>query len=256
VTLSVSDGTITGNAGTGITVAGTATARTFAGTVAALNTYFTTAGSVTYQGVSNATTSRTLTTAVSDGTLSTSATSTINFTAVNDAPVAAVSTVTTIAEDVVSGSNPGTLVSALVTNFTDADSGAVKGMAVTAVDTTNGTWQYSTDAGATWATLTGVSTSAARLLKGDDANYKVRFVPNANYAGTATMTYQAWDQTSGTVGVGSGLLAALSFEGNLSDGSAAGLRTGTWSSASTGSLPSVAATGVGRRKSCRGGSAS
>jgi len=45
-----------------------------------------------------------------------------------------------------------------------------------------------------------VSTSAARLLKGDDDNYKVRFVPNANYNGTATLTYQAWDQTSGTAG--------------------------------------------------------
>ena len=55
-------------------------------------------------------------------------------------------------------------------------------------------------AGATWATLTGVSTTAARLLKGDDANYKVRLVPAANFNGTATLTYLAWDQTSGTAG--------------------------------------------------------
>ncbi|MEI6464536.1 MAG: LamG domain-containing protein, partial [Verrucomicrobiota bacterium] len=91
-TLSVSDGTITGNAGSGITVGGTATARTFEGAVAALNTYFATAGKITYQGAANNTASRTLTIAVSDGSLSSSATSTINFTAVNDAPVAAAST--------------------------------------------------------------------------------------------------------------------------------------------------------------------
>jgi len=95
VTLSVIDGTITGNEGTGITVAGSATARTFAGTVAALNTYFTTAGKITYLGLLNNTTSRTLTTAVSDGALTASTTSTINFTAVNDAPtLTAVRTVT------------------------------------------------------------------------------------------------------------------------------------------------------------------
>ena len=43
----------------------------------------------------------------------------------------ATSTLPTIAEDVADGSNSGALVSALVTNFTDADSGAVKGLAVT-----------------------------------------------------------------------------------------------------------------------------
>jgi hypothetical protein len=121
-------------------------------------------------------------------------------TAVNDAPVAAAGTLTTIGEDIVDGSNPGTLVSSLVTSFTDADSGAVKGLAVTAVDNTLGIWSYSTDAGSTWSPLTGVSTTAARLLKGNDANYKVRFVPNTNANGTATITYLAWDQTSGTAG--------------------------------------------------------
>ena len=107
---------------------------------------------------------------------------------------------TTINEDVVSGSNTGTLVSALIASISDSDGSAVKGMAVTAVDTANGTWFYSTDAGSTWSTLTGVSTSAARLLKGNDSNYKIRFVPTADYNGYATITYLAWDQTSGTPG--------------------------------------------------------
>jgi hypothetical protein len=86
VTLSVTDGIITGNAATGITVGGTATARTFSGAVSDLNTYFTTAGKITYQGAQDNTANRTLTTTVSDGALLASATSTMSFTAVNDAP--------------------------------------------------------------------------------------------------------------------------------------------------------------------------
>ncbi|NDC76125.1 hypothetical protein EBZ70_12830, partial [bacterium] len=87
VTLTVSDGTITGNSGAGVVIGGTATARTFTGTIANLNTYFTTAGKITYLGAANNTADRTLTTTVTDdggGTAST--TSPISFTAVNDAP--------------------------------------------------------------------------------------------------------------------------------------------------------------------------
>ena len=98
VTLTVSDGTITGNAGTGVTVGGTATARTFVGTVNALNAYFTTAGKITYQGAANNTTSRTLTITLSDGMLSSSETATISFTAVNDAPVITANTGLTVLE--------------------------------------------------------------------------------------------------------------------------------------------------------------
>jgi hypothetical protein len=86
VTLSVADGTISGALATGITIGGTATERTFAGTVSDLSTYFTTAGNITYTTEANNTTQRTLTTSVSDGSLSASANSTINITAVNDAP--------------------------------------------------------------------------------------------------------------------------------------------------------------------------
>ena len=87
VTLSVSDGTITGNSGTGVTVGGSATSRTFSGTVNDLNTYFTTSGKITWQTAQDRTTSRTLSTTVSDGSLSNSATSSITVTAVDDAPV-------------------------------------------------------------------------------------------------------------------------------------------------------------------------
>jgi hypothetical protein len=82
-----SDGNTSAQSSGGVTVAGTATARTFSGAVSDLNTYFTTAGSITYTSALNSTAARTLTTSVSDGSLSNSATSTIDVTAVNDAPV-------------------------------------------------------------------------------------------------------------------------------------------------------------------------
>ena len=200
VALSVSRGTLTTTLTDGATVSTGAlgsASLTLSGTPTQLNAALL---ALTYQGTANTTGADTLTVTVSDGTTPVTSTAAITVSAVNDAPVAAASTLTTIAEDVADGINTGTLVSALVTAFTDTDSGAVKGLAVTSVVTTNGTWQYSTNAGSTWTTLTGVSTSAARLLKGDDANYKVRFVPATNFNGTATLTYQAWDQTSGTAG--------------------------------------------------------
>lgn len=117
VTLAVADGTITGNAGTGITVGGTATARTFTGSVANLNTYFTTAGKITYLGALNNTTSRTLTITVSDGSFSTEGTSTINFIPVNDTPTDIALSASTIAENVAANTTVGTL------STTDPDAG-------------------------------------------------------------------------------------------------------------------------------------
>ena len=90
ITLSVADGTISALSSGGITVGGTATARTFTGTISALNTYFTTAGNITYQGALDANGTRTLTIQADDGSSAnnlTSTTTTINITAVNDAPV-------------------------------------------------------------------------------------------------------------------------------------------------------------------------
>ncbi|MDP2678795.1 MAG: DUF4347 domain-containing protein, partial [Rhodoferax sp.] len=86
VTLSVVDGTLTGNAGTGVTLGGSATARTFSGSAADLNTYFTTAGYITYTTAQDNTASRTLTVDVSDGMASSSDTVSISVTPINDAP--------------------------------------------------------------------------------------------------------------------------------------------------------------------------
>ncbi len=104
----------------------------------------------------------------------------------------------------------GTLVSSLVDfaspagqvdNVTDVDSGALLGIAITAADTTNGSWFYSTNNGATWNTL-GAVTNASALLLAADANTRTYFQPNADWNGTlgSAITFRAWDQTSGSNG--------------------------------------------------------
>jgi hypothetical protein len=74
---------------------------------------------------------------------------------------------------------------------------ALEGIAVIAVDNSNGSWEYSIDTGLTWNSFGNPSESEARLLAADT---QIRFIPNANYYGKATMTFRAWDQTSGSHG--------------------------------------------------------
>ena len=99
-------------------------------------------------------------------------------------------------------SSNGTLVSDLIAGkVTDANPGESFGIAVTAVDNTSGTWQYSTNGGSTWTAFGTPSPTTARLLAAD-AGTRVRFVPNADWFGTVAggVVFRAWDQTSGTAG--------------------------------------------------------
>ena len=52
----------------------------------------------------------------------------------------------------------GSLVSAYTGGITDADSGALKGIAITASSETNGTWYYSTNGGTNWTAVGAVRT--------------------------------------------------------------------------------------------------
>lgn len=103
-----------------------------------------------------------------------------------------------IAKDPVT--NPGTLVSSLIPGaaVTDLDAGALKGIAVTGVDNSNGTWQYALD-GVTWTAFGAPDATNARLLRAD-ATTRVRFVPNAGYEGAPSINFRAWDQVIGTAG--------------------------------------------------------
>ncbi|VIO74135.1 beta strand repeat-containing protein [Bradyrhizobium ivorense] len=104
----------------------------------------------------------------------------------------------------------GTLVSALVDlnppvggldNVTDADTGAVTGIALVGTDTSHGTWFFSTNNGGTWTAVGTVSNTSALLLSAD-ANTRLYFQPSPGFAGTDTgaITFRAWDQTSGSNG--------------------------------------------------------
>ncbi len=103
----------------------------------------------------------------------------------------------------------GTLVSTLIDfpgsggldNVTDANAGAVTGIAVTTADTTNGAWHYSINGGSNWNLLGAVANNNARLLAADSIT-PIYFQANPDYNGTlsSAITFRAWDQIQGSNG--------------------------------------------------------
>src|SRR5262249_53713772 len=91
-------------------------------------------------------------------------------------------------------------ISDLSENVTDADPGAPKGVAVTAVDNTHGTWQFNLQFDPTqpetgWAAIPAAVSPTNALLLADDGNTRVRFVPKPLFTGFASLTFRAWDQS-------------------------------------------------------------
>ncbi|WP_108326791.1 cadherin domain-containing protein [Limnohabitans sp. MMS-10A-192] len=186
------------------------------GSVADINAVLAATGAVTYLGNQDYNGSDTLTMVTDDGgntgavyvALSDTDTVAITINPINDAPVldtnTAVAVVSTIDEDVADAANVGTTVAALIGAgwITDVDlpGAEPEAMAITAVDNTNGTWQYKLSGGS-WADIdvTKLDNDEALLL-GRAA--LVRFVPEANYNGTVTqgLTFRAWDETVGVEG--------------------------------------------------------
>lgn len=100
-------------------------------------------------------------------------------------------------------SNNGMSVKELIAEqVADVDNNSVEGIAVTDPDNSNGQWQYSTDGGESWSNLGNrLSDTRARLLAADDEGMnRVRFMPDEDYNGEASLTFRAWDQTSGENG--------------------------------------------------------
>ena len=82
------------------------------------------------------------------------------------------------------------------TTITDADTGAVVGgIALTGI-TGSGTWAYSLD-GTTFTSSARSPTTSALLLPNTAA---LRYTPDGTDSETATITYWAWDTTTGTAG--------------------------------------------------------
>jgi len=107
-------------------------------------------------------------------------------------------TLSAINEDIANQDNVGNVVSGLIIDrVTDLDKDVV-GIAVTSLDSRHGIWQYSSDEGNNWADFPNeVAENQAVLL---DETALIRFVPNADYHGTATMIFRAWDKTTGQLG--------------------------------------------------------
>ena len=113
---------------------------------------------------------------------------------------------TPIPENVLVTADTGMLVSSLISGRTSDADGHPLGIAITSVDNSNGQWEYSTGSG--WIPIydaaavpvgatspyVAVSSTSALLLTPTDL---VRFVPNANFFGSAAIQFQAWDQTVG-----------------------------------------------------------
>ncbi len=96
----------------------------------------------------------------------------------NNAPTAAHASTTFTAIDQGQVNNPGDSVSSLIAGIGASDvDGDPLALAVTAVDDSNGTWQYSTNSGGSWTSIPAVSDSSALYLTGAAGN-RIRFVPN------------------------------------------------------------------------------
>ncbi|MEG4198489.1 DUF4347 domain-containing protein, partial [Microcoleus sp. Pol12A5] len=138
-----------------------------------------------------------------DGTASTPTTVSV---LVNDSPTLDNSGNPTLnAQNQNDSASTGTLISTIIANLggkkiADPNVSALQGIAITNLDTTNGTWQYTTD-GTTWNNAPAVSATNALLLA-SNANTSLRFVPNTSYNGTLTnaIAFAAWDQITGTNG--------------------------------------------------------
>jgi hypothetical protein len=160
----------------------------------------------------------------------------INLTGQNDAPVLSDTSLiaSSVAEDAGAASGAvGFLVSDLATssNITDADTNDLRGFAIVATDSTQGTWSYSINSGTAWTTFTATD-STARLLAAA-ANTRLHFQPTAQWNGTlaSALTVRAWDRISGS-------------NGGTADLSSVGSRGGTTSLSTTTDTISLTVTPV------------
>ena len=111
-------------------------------------------------------------------------------------------------------SNPGVQVSAFLNGAGVSDpEAAALGMAVTGADNTHGQWQWwqTAPGGGSWKNFGSESDAAALLLAADTA---VHFVPNADWNGSAKLTFRAWDGADGRAVGATGV--SLSFNGSNS----------------------------------------
>ncbi|MFN3686894.1 cadherin-like domain-containing protein [Salinarimonas sp.] len=191
-----------------------------------------------------ATETTTFSVTVSDGTAQASGSAQVLATGVNDAPTLTPgSVVAMIGTDENDTWPTGTLVSALLAGagYADADPGAFAGIAVTAQTIVgSGTWFYSPNGGATWINIASVSSTSSLLLA---STAQLRFVPDGVVGGTATLTFRAWDGTTGTASDTISRFADTTTNGGTTAFSAA-VATATKAIVDINDPPTLAATGT------------
>ena len=132
---------------------------------------------------------------------------TVEVIPVNDAPLLTNMTfnLTQILEDDVN--SYGDDVGDLLEGVSDIDiTDTVFGIAIVLADEENGEWQFTTDGGVTWTTMSEVCPYNATVLSSQPyGQNRVRFVPFRDFNGYASFSFKAWDltsgETSGTMGI-------------------------------------------------------
>lgn len=159
---------------------------------------------VAYRTTSNqptiTTPTRTIQVLVHDGAdQSLAVTAQVSITPSNDPPVlsGSVDPIDPIAEDLAVGLNMGITVDDLLDGtvvISDPD-GAFTGLAVTGTGgSVGGTWEFSLDAGTSWAALPILSGGDNLPLEADGTGQnRLRFRPSAHANGTVEVSFRAWD---------------------------------------------------------------
>lgn len=91
---------------------------------------------------------------------------TITVTPVNDAPILSSNqTLTAINEDILTASNTGQTIASLITDGTisDVDGNVIEAIAITSINNSYGTWQYSINNGTSWANISTVTGAKINL---------------------------------------------------------------------------------------------
>ena len=157
-------------------------------------------GTLTYSPATNANGTATVTVRLKDdgtGTnISDPQTFTITVNNVNDAPVLDNSGRLTLVPRVRASAIGHSIVTFIADRVSDVDVNAARGIAVVGT-TGKGQWQFTLDNGKSWTPMGQLTRDAALLVRDTD---RIRFVPRPGFAGTASLTYHAWDRTSGVAG--------------------------------------------------------
>lgn len=92
------------------------------------------------------------------------------------------------------------MISTLTGGVAEIDTTNTKGVAITALDITQGVWYYSINSGTSWTLISSAPSASAALLLTTEARLYFKPVGNWNGVIDPAITLRAWDRTSGSNG--------------------------------------------------------